>query len=298
MITMLWVMAVASVIATTGALVGRIAVSAARNRTELERASWLASACASRATAVIDALLADATTDDEAALVWKTLDRRVADATSFNRSCDVRLEAVGSRLDVNAASDEMVSRLLSALGVPDDRSREMVDALADWKDSDDVARPVGAERAWYAAEQRELPRDGPIADVRELALVRGFERIADFDSVFGTDGSRVSLATASVPVLMSLPGVTRETAEAIVRLRDEGAPAGDLLALVDVVSRTSADSLTARYSDAAHLSTPTPDAWTLSVRAASGAPPNVATLAVRLARDGARSRITTVRIDP
>ena len=193
MITMLWVMAVAAVVTATGALAGRLAVHASRNRAELDRAYWIAAGCASRARAVIDALLRDAPSGDGVS-VWQTLDRRVANAMKLDHPCDVRLEALGTRVDVNTASDEMVARLLSALGVPETSSREMVDALADWKDSDDVARDAGAERSWYVAEHREQPRNGPIADVRELARVRGFERISDFDSVLGVDGGRVSLS--------------------------------------------------------------------------------------------------------
>jgi type II secretory pathway component PulK len=301
MITMLWVIAVASVIAASAALVGRRAVGASRNRAELERAYWIATGCASRAQAAIDALLQDGSTDDAATLAWRLLDRRLRRAITFDRSCDVELEAAGTRLDVNLASNEMISRLLAALGVSDVASREMVEALGDWKDSDDVVRSGGAERDWYLAQRREPPRNGPLADVRELARVRGFERIADFDTVLGTDGTRVSLATAPVSVLMSVPGVTRETAEAIAQLRDDGTPVGDLAALLGnsgnsgAISPSSADSLTARYADAAHVTTATPDAWVLTVRATSGFPPNRALLELRLTRDGTRCRIASAR---
>jgi type II secretory pathway component PulK len=298
MITMLWVMAVAAVVTATGALAGRLAVHASRNRSELERAYWIAAGCASRARAKIHALLRDGEAGAAATVVWRTLDRRVTNAMTFEHACDVQLEAVGTRLDVNTASDEMVARLLSALGVSETRSREMVDALADWKDSDDVARGAGAERSWYVAEHREQPRNGPIADVRELARVRGFERISDFDSVLGVDGGRVSLATAPVAVLMSIPGVTRETAETIAQLRQQGEPVGDLLAVVGLVSSSSADSLTARYADAAHVSAATPDGWILTVRASSGFPPNTATLTMRLVRDGEAARLVFARSDP
>jgi type II secretory pathway component PulK len=297
MITMLWVMAVAAIVTTAGALTGRLAVHASRNRAELDRAYWMAAGCAARARAVIDVLLRDGAGGDVAS-VWRTLDRRLPNAMTVERACDVQLEALGTRLDVNTASDEMVARLLSALGVPESRSREMVDALADWKDSDDVARGAGAERSWYVAEHREQPRNGPIADVRELARVQGFERISDFDSVLGVDGGRVSLATAPVSVLMSIPGLTRETAETIVQLREQGEPVGDLLAVIGLVSSSSADSLTARYADAAHVSTATPDGWTLTVRASSGFPPNTATLTMRLVRDGAAARLVFARGDP
>ncbi|HEV8446138.1 MAG TPA: hypothetical protein VGQ44_04940 [Gemmatimonadaceae bacterium] len=295
MITMLWVMSVAAVVTAGGALVGRLAVHASRNRTELERAYWTANGCASRARATIDALLGD---DRDAAAVWQTLDRRLPRVLTLEHPCSLQLEAAGTRLDANTASDEMISRLLAGLGAPETRSREMVDALADWRDSDEVARRAGAERSWYLAQQREPPRNGPLADVRELARIRGFERLADFDTVLGTDGGRVSLATAPVTVLMSVPGVTRETAEAIARLREQGEPIGDLLGVVGLVSRSSADSLLARYADAAHVSTPTPDAWILTVRASSGSPPNASSLRLSLTRDGNVARLVSVRSDP
>ncbi len=297
MITMLWVIAVAAVVTAAGALAGRLAVHASRNRAELERAYWAAAGCASRARAVIDALLRDGTRGDVAS-VWRMLGRRVTNAMSVDRACDVQLEAIGTRLDVNTASDEMVARLLSALGVSETRLREMVEALADWKDSDDVARGAGAERSWYVAEHREQPRNGPIADVRELARVRGFERISDFDTVLSAEGGRVSLATAPVSVLMSIPGVTRETAETIAQLREQGEPVGDLLAVIGLVSSSSADSLATRYADAAHVSTATPDGWILTVRASSGFPPNTATLTMRLVRDGDAARLVFARSDP
>lgn len=297
MITMLWVMAVAAVVTASGALVGRLAVHASRNRTETERAYWAATDCASRARAAIDLLLRDGTTGDAAA-AWRTLDVRLPRVMALERPCTVRLEAIGTRLDVNNASDEMIARLLSALGIPEAKSREMVDALADWKDSDDVERSAGAERNWYIAEHREPPRNGPIADVREIGRVRGFERMTDFDTVLGTDGGRVSLATAPVSVLMSVPGITRETAETIVQLRQQGEPVGDLLGVAALVSPSSADSLAARYADAAHVSTPTPDGWIVIARAASGFPPNASTLTLRLARDGNVARLVFALSDP
>jgi type II secretory pathway component PulK len=294
MITMLWVMAVAAVVTTTGSLAGRLAVHASRNRAELERAYWTATDCASRARAAIDLLLRD----NDAAVAWRRLDVRLSHVLTLDHPCTIRLEAAGTRLDVNGASDEMIDRLLSALAVPETRSREMVDALADWKDSDDVERSAGAERGWYIAEHREPPRNGPIADVLEIGRVRGFERMADFDTVLGTDGGRVSLATAPVSVLMSVPGITRETAETIAQLREQGEPVGDLAGVLGLVSPSSADSLSARYADAAHVSTPTPDAWIVTVRASSGFPPNTSTLTLRLTRDGNLARLVFARADP
>jgi general secretion pathway protein K len=298
MITVLWVMSVASVVAAAGALAGRIAVDSSRNRTELDRAYWAATGCTSIVRARIDQLLRESSTDDGAASLWRSLATRLSSVSGPDRACTIEVRAAGTRLDVNAASDEMIARLLSAMGVPDGQASSMVDALADWKDSDDVARPTGAERAWYVHEQREQPRNGALVDIRELSRVRGFERLADFDTVLGVENARLSLATAPVLVLMAIPGVTREAAEAIVAQREQGSPVGDLLAVSELVSPESADSLRARYADASHVSTPTPDAWILVVRATSGFPPNTLQIETRLSRDGFRARVESTRVDP
>lgn len=298
MITILWVMSVASVVAATGALAGRIAVDSSRNRTELDRAYWVATGCTSIARARIDQMLRETSTDDGAASLWRSLGTRLSSVAHIDPACGVDTRAAGTRLDVNAASDEMIARLLTALGVADAQASAMADALADWKDSDGVARPSGAERDWYAREQRELPRNSALVDARELSRVRGFERRADFDSVLGVESARVSLATASVPVLMALPGVSREAAEEIVAQREQGAPVGDLLAVTELISPAAADSLRARYADASHMSTPTPDAWLVEVHATSGFPPNTLRIETRLTRDGFRARVESIRVDP
>lgn len=295
MITILWVMTVAGVMATAAALVGRNAVNATRNRVQLERAFWIASGCAARAQAAIDARLAASTTYEAAADTWRILDRAVLPVPLPSpNACRITLEAAGSRLDINAASDEMIANLLREMGHGDD-APSLVDALADWRDSDDVARPFGAERDWYAAAHRHLPRDGPLADIRELARVRGFENVGMLDSVFTVESGRVSLATASVTVLLSVPGFTRETAETIVAMRDAGAPVRDVISLLGGLSRASADALLARYADVVRATTADPDAWLLTVRAENGLPPNVVTLARRLVRSGTRVHVAQTK---
>jgi len=297
MITTLWVMTVAGVLATAAALVGRNTVNATRNRVQLERASWLASGCAARAQAAIDARLASASTFEVASDMWRSLGREAIPVALLpGAPCSISLEAAGSRLDVNGASDEMIANLLTALDYGGDVA-SLVDAVADWRDSDDVARPLGAERDWYVSAQRDVPRNGPLADMRELARVRGFENVAMFDSVLTVEPGRVSLATASATVLLSVPGFTRETAERVVAMRDAGTPVSDLISILGTLSRASADTLLAHYADVARFTTTIPDAWILTVRAESGFPPSVVTLTWRLVRSGKRARVTHTRSD-
>ncbi|MEO7082997.1 MAG: helix-hairpin-helix domain-containing protein [Gemmatimonadaceae bacterium] len=289
MITVLWVMMIATIVATTGALAGRNAVNGARNRTELRRAFWIANECASHIRAAIDDSLAAALAPEAAAETWRLLGRQALASTPDE--CDANLDAAGTRLDVNTTSDTVLTALFRELGYGE-RSTAMVDALEDWKDSDDVARPQGAEREWYRSERRELPRNGPIASLRELTLVRGFEDLSTLDTVVSTEPGRVSLATASATVLSAVPGLTRETADRIAEMRDAGTPVRSVLDVLPMVSRSSADLISAHYPEIARLTTPDPDAWTLSVSASSGYPPNRATIEWRLVRIEKRAVIT------
>jgi general secretion pathway protein K len=297
MIIILWVMTAAGVIAAAAALAGRNTVNSTRNRINLERAFWRASACAAIAQAVIDERLENAPTFEAAADTWRALDRMIAeDASAPGDRCTLSLEAAGTRIDVNSASEEMLMRLFEAMGL-DDAAPALVDALNDWRDADDVPRPLGAERDWYAARGRDLPRNGPLADPRELARIRGFEALDRFESVLTTASGHISLTTAPVAVLRAVPGITRETAERIVALRETGAPVSDLLSIAGQLSHESADSLMAGYQDIARLTTANPDAWLLTVRGETGYPAVSVTLTRRLARSGRHAVVVGTRSD-
>ena len=209
-------------------------------------------------------------------------------------NCDVELEAAGTRLDLNNASEEMVINLLSAIGLGD-QAPAMADALMDWRDADDEPLPSGAESPWYQNAGRALPRNGPLADVAELRRVRGFETVRGLDSVVAVEPGRVSLATAPVSVLLAVPGITRETAEKIVELSNIGTPINDLISVVGLVSRSSADSLSERFPDASRATTPDPDAWVITVRAKKGSPAATVVLRWRIIRTGRRCDVVSTR---
>lgn len=294
MLTTLWVMTIAAVVAMGAALAGRNAVSAGSNRVQLERARWTALGCARRAEAAIDEALRAAPGIIEGAEAWRALDRRIAGSGLIGPECDVTLEAAGTRLDVNAASEEMISNLLVTTG-ESEHATELAAALADWRDSDDVERPLGAERAWYDAAHRFAPRNAPIADIRELRRIRGYETARPFDSLVTTEPGRVSLATAPVPVLMSVPGITRETAERIAELQLAGTPPSDLLVVVSSISEASASTLASRYPEAVRATTPDPDAWIIRSRVSRGEPAATVVLEWRVTRADKRCVIASTK---
>jgi type II secretory pathway component PulK len=293
MLTTLWVMSIVSVVVMTAAVTGRQAVSEGSTRVELERSRWLALACERRAQAAIDAILRDASTLDVAIQAWRTLEQRVV-ASPLVAGCDLTLEAAGTRLDINSASREMVVNVLEAIGLGS-RAVEMGDALQDWLDDDDEPLPSGAERQWYERLGRLVPRNGPLADIAELHRVRGFEQLGGLDTVVTTEPGRISLATAPVPVLMAVPGVTRETAERIVALQRAGTPVNDLLSVTGSISQASISALAERYPEAARVTTPDPDAWLVRVRISRGLPAVTVLLDWRIIRGGRRCAVAWTR---
>ena len=293
LLTILWVITVAGVVAMGASLVGRHAVLAGTARAQLERARWQALACERRAVAATDVALDSVPTDGDATVAWRILPRIVRGSPLLT-GCDVTLDAAGTRLDLNGASDEMVQRLLDAVGLDAD-APQLAAALEDWIDADDEPRPLGAERSWYESAGRLAPRNDSLADFLELRRVRGFEYIGGLDSLVSTSPGRVSLSTAPVSVLMAVPGITRETAEAIVAARADGTPLGDLREIVGSISPQSASELAARYVDAERATTPDPDAWLVRVRVERGLPAVAVTLEWRLIRAGRRCVVASTR---
>src|SRR5437763_1240114 len=90
---------------------------------------------------------------------------------------EVTVEDEARRLSLGTPDlADALPRLLRLLGLDDPA---LLDALLDWTDADDAPRPLGAERAYYLGlAPPYAPRNGPLASVGELALVRGFTRPA------------------------------------------------------------------------------------------------------------------------
>lgn len=289
LLTALWAIATATILAAAAALVGRESLDASRNRSDAERAHWRAEDCLARAREMIDGVLADARSAESAQRAWRSLDARVDVAPlALDPGCDVVLRASGSTLDVNAASAEQLLRMFTTL-YGASRAQELMDALLDWRDVDDEPRPQGAEAGWYRERSRHPPRNDWLADARELARVRGFEELAELRDLLGIDAGRVSLANAPMPVLASLPGFLDETVDAIIELRERGDWIVDLSALAASLSPRAADSLLANYPDIARLTVLEPEAWTVTSRGRAGDRGVAVAIEVTMVRDGPRA---------
>lgn len=138
----------------------------------------------------------------------------------------VTLADAGAKLNLNTATEAQLREFLRALRVDYGEADRIAQAIADWRDPDDLHRARGAEADWYIrAGAWTLPRNGPFQHVRELGDVRGatervLERALPYLTIRGS--GRVNVNAASRPVLLSLPGVGPDVADALERLRRQG----------------------------------------------------------------------------
>jgi type II secretory pathway component PulK len=296
LVSVLWVLVGVSALALAANLAAREAVDGARNRADLAVAAWAAEDCLERARAAISRALREAGHEGPGATVWGRMDAVVAASPLLaGAPCGVELRAAGAALDVNAAADETVHRVLTAAGVPPARADSLVDALADWRDADDVPRSSGAERAHYAALGLGGPRNAPLADVRELRRVRGWDAVPGVDTLFSTEPGRVPLTHAPSAVLAALPGLGPEAAARVVEMRERGVRISDLAVLTGSLSPSARDEAMRRYPELVGAVALEPEAWIVRAAGAAGEPPAVRVVEVRLVRGADRAAVVRRR---
>lgn len=150
----------------------------------------------------------------------------------------VQVEAhdVGTRLNLNELSEDQLRTFLGF--VLDDylAADEIAQAVTDWRDDDEMARPRGGERAQY--EERgllALPTNHAFRDVDELQHVIGMtpERYAAVAPYLTTRGDgRINLNAAPEPVLRALPGMSDAMVVRLLALRSNGQRLGKVTDLV------------------------------------------------------------------
>ena len=133
----------------------------------------------------------------------------------------VHLTDAMGRIDLNSVTETQFRRFLSAHKVSESTAEAITSQLLDWRDDDDFRRRNGAEADTYRRRGME-PRNGPIRSVEELLFLPAMT-----DDIFFQIRPQVALAgdnvihagTAPAEVMMSLPGITREVADTIIKQR-------------------------------------------------------------------------------
>lgn len=146
----------------------------------------------------------------------------------------ISVQDVVGLVDLNAAGEGLLGRLMDAAGIPEERRDVLVDGILDWRDGDSDTRLHGAEDHDY--EAAGLPygaKDGRFEMVQDLRQVLGvtredFVRLAPLLTVHsGQPG--VNPQVAPRLVLLALPGVDSSQVDDFVAQRN-AAEAGTPLA--------------------------------------------------------------------
>jgi general secretion pathway protein K len=215
LIVVLWVLALLSVLAVGFASNARTELLIVRNQIETARARAIAEAGVSLA------ILEMTRIDREPR--WIADGREYVLAYGESR-IQVSVQDEAGKIDINDAPDELLYGLFRSVGLDGVSASQLVDAIADWKDPDDLRRLSGAEAADYRAAGRPYaPRNGPFLAVDELRLVLGmipalFARIRPFVTVYSRN-ARINPLTAPAEVIRSLPDVGPDLADLYVAAR-------------------------------------------------------------------------------
>ena len=134
-------------------------------------------AAAARARAAADAVIAMSVAAVAAHDANLPLDGSWNPVSFDGITVDVSVQDELGKLDLNAAPAEALRAFFIGLSIDPTRAAALADAVADWRDEDDLRRLNGAERDDYArAGLAYGPRNAPLESVAEFGQVLGVDR--------------------------------------------------------------------------------------------------------------------------
>ena len=161
----------------------------------------------------------------------------------------VELHDAFARLNLNGASEDQLRRLMLGLRIDARRADRIAQAIADWRDHDQLRRVNGAEGDEYLrAGAPMLPGNAIFDEVGTLRFVQGmtealYDSIAPYLTVMGNGG--INLNAAPRPVLLALPGMSEASVTALLRAREARRPPADLNELVGLLPSGASQQLRA-----------------------------------------------------
>jgi len=94
-----------------------------------------------------------------------------------------------SKLNLNTATEQQLTTLLSQTLPPDTASADLVQAILDWRDADDDVRERGAESEYYGSlDTPYRAKNGFFETVEELLMVKGFDGRVLYGEDFNRNG--------------------------------------------------------------------------------------------------------------
>ena len=184
----------------------------------------LAAYCRQEAMQIESEVQEGATTEEE--ILEQSEDFLVIDCSLPEMEITARFSSESIRFNLNQPEEEALQELLEEEGFTPEQAQIMTQSLLDWLDKDNEHHFLGAEKDYYEP-LGYAPRNGPLATLDEVVLVRGFDPylfwikpgLYDLFTIY-TQGNTQKLARSEVERgaaegLLSLktPGVFREEIE-------------------------------------------------------------------------------------
>lgn len=169
LVLVLWLVFLLTGLVSTYALTAR--VEAMRGRVAVERMM-----AAEQAHAGVDWIVSRIGLLDAQGTPLVVADGRTQTWTFDKHTLEIAVQSEAGKVDVNAADPVLLTALMLQLGVDADQASGLGAAIADWRDTDDLARPGGAEAAHY--QQAGLPygpADRPFARLEDVRRVLGMD---------------------------------------------------------------------------------------------------------------------------
>ena len=144
-----------------------------------------------------------------------------ADGTSneiifSDNQMEIIIQDQAGMIDINTARDELLKGLIESTGEDEPAVQQLVDAILDWRDRDDLTRLYGAEDSDYRNSGFDYEaKDGPFNSIDEMRKVMGmtesvYQKIQPALTVYShLPGINPEVAPAEV--LMAVPGMDSET---------------------------------------------------------------------------------------
>ncbi len=136
----------------------------------------------------------------------------------------IKVADESGKISINYADAEQLQQLLAAINVDGELAEQLVDAILDWRDKNDLHRVYGAEKDQYAAADKNYaPRNGLFASIEELQMVMGmtpliYQQLQGMISIY-TKKAGINPTTAAREVLLTLPEVTAEMVDEYIEQR-------------------------------------------------------------------------------
>lgn len=234
LLTVLWLVVILVTACATVLFGARLAHATSTNRIILRQAEWAQEACLETFKARYGRRVAPDSSGVLSSLDTLRLGRGIW--------CRAGVVPAGAKMNLNTLAPDLLRRVL--------RGDEQVDALLDWVDADTIARPGGAEHSWYGRQGRQPPRNAPVRDIGELALIRGFTTtdVRRLRELFVVDGdATIDPNVAPRELLHLLPGLDGPAVNALMARRSGGQPLTTMESLIEALPIASRETAAKEY---------------------------------------------------